>query len=500
MGRTRSRRYPRAAALAAIATLFALGGAAQAEPDEDGRSPSAEAAASAPPKPEPAPALAVPGGEAQSPAAQEPTFFLEHLGPDTFPGRLRGLHGGSLWLEPSFHGLQWPRNTRTGIGLSGSVWIDSGYETIVRGDVRKNAPTPNSTYYFHQGRALLRMTPAYVRNSLFIQGQVELVGNLCQSEASAAQTCSSAGTFPTDDLWIRVGQFNRWDLKVGRFEAWEVYHLGMGLDPYTYERSGATMSGQQSEMTVLDAPPVYALNFLHDRPTDGQAVAYSALHFYPFEFLRAEFLFKLGNNKFRTDNLDGAGTSYNYYGFRPTGIFDAGWLKFKLGLEYQKRTATTQVLSVEKPTYKKEQVEDRVDKGIGASLQFVVDPLIEFGLNAAIGNRHETNVMADEIPEGSFTRISAGGFANLRFAEGWLAGIGGNWTLKTDSVKATPDSLNDAISHLQGFIALQHLLMGQLYIKAVLSYAQAKFQPSDATVPVWNNAMYGGRIRLMYLY
>jgi hypothetical protein len=145
-------------------------------------------------------------------------------------------------------------------------------------------------------------------------------------------------------------------------------------------------------------------------------------------------------------------------------------------------------------------VEDRVDKGIGASLQFVVDPLVEFGLNAAIGTRHETNVMAIEIPKGSFTTISTGGFANLRFADGWLAGIGGNWTLKTDSVKATPDSVNDAVSHLQGFVALQYLLVRQLFIKAVFGYAQAKFQPSDGTVPVWNNSMYSGRIRLMYLY
>jgi hypothetical protein len=495
----RSRAYPGIAALAAIAMFFVLGGSAQAEPDEDGPSPSAEATASSPPKPELAPTLAVPGGEAPAPATQTPASFFEQMGPDTFPGRLRGLSGGSLWLEPSFHGLQWPRNTRTGIGVSGMFWVDGGYETIVRGDVN-NSPTPNSTYYFQQGRALLRVTPAYVSGRLFVQGQVELVGNLCQAEANAAQTCNYAGTFTTDDLWIRVGQFNLWDLKVGRFEGWEVYHLGMGMDPNTYERVGATMSGLQSEKTVLEAPSAYALNSLHDRPTDGQAVAYSALHFYPLEFLRAELLFKLGNNKFRLDNLDSAGTSYNYYGLRPSAIFDAGWIKFKVGAEYQKRTATTQTLPAGVPVVKKDPVEDRVDKGIGASLQFVVDPLVEFGLNAAIGTRHETNVMAIEIPEGSFTRISAGGFANLRFADGWLAGVGGNWTLMTNSVKATPDSANDAVSHLQGFVALQYLLVRQLYIKAVLGYAKARFQPSDATVATWNNSMYSGRIRLMYLY
>ena len=105
-----------------------------------------------------------------------------------------------------------------------------------------------------------------------------------------------------------------------------------------------------------------------------------------------------------------------------------------------------------------------------------------------------------EIPEGSFTRISTGGFANLRFADGWLAGIGGNWTLMTNSFKATPESANDQVGHVQGFVALQYLLVRQLYIKAVFGYAQAKFQPSDAAVATWSNSMYSGRIRLMYLY
>ena len=145
-------------------------------------------------------------------------------------------------------------------------------------------------------------------------------------------------------------------------------------------------------------------------------------------------------------------------------------------------------------------MEERVDKGIGTSLQFVLDPVIEFGLNAAISSRHETNIQMIEIPEGSSTRISVGGFANLRFANGWLAGAGGNWTLMTDSFKQTPESANDQVGHLQGFVALQYLLLRQLHVKAVFCYAQAKFQPSDAGVPTWSNSMYSGRIRLMYLY
>lgn len=59
--------------------------------------------------------------------------FVEHLGPEAFPDRTRGLFGGSLWLEPSFHGLQWPYMPRSGVGVSGYVWADTSRETIDRG-------------------------------------------------------------------------------------------------------------------------------------------------------------------------------------------------------------------------------------------------------------------------------------------------------------------------------------------------------------------------------
>ena len=158
------------------------------------------------------------------------------MGPETFPGRLRGIYGGSLWLEPDFQGLQWPQNTRTGLGVSADFWIDSGREGIKRGTDQQ----PNSSILFQQGRALLRLTPAYVSGRMFAQAQVDLVGNLCQV---MTPICLSAGTFTTDDLFIRFGAWNAWDVKVGRFRAWEVYHTGMGMELYTLERLGAGMFG-----------------------------------------------------------------------------------------------------------------------------------------------------------------------------------------------------------------------------------------------------------------
>jgi hypothetical protein len=422
------------------------------------------------------------------------------MGPETFPGRLRGLVGGSLWLEPSFHGLQWPQNTRTGLGVSGMLWVDSGYEAIKRNlnSVR------DSAMYLQQGRGLLRLTPTYVHGSFFIQGQAELVGTLCQTASEANGVCNT-GTFNTDDLWIRVGQWNLWDLKVGRFEGWEIYHLGMGMDRYTLERLGAGMFGAENPASPpLEAPSLYGVSYLHDRPSDGLALGYAAIHFYPLDYLRFELLGKLGSDNYLKDNAVGSisYTSYTYWGGRPTAIVDVGWLKIKAAAEYQKRSPVMQALDT---NVKKDAVEELTQWGAGASVQFVFDPVVELGLSGAYGSQSYTDTSANvfgsaETKAKNFTTKSVGGFANLRLADGWLAGVGVNWTTLLDDYMATGSSADDYTTHLQGFLALQYLLARRLYIKVVLGYARAGFQATDINVPVWNNDMYSGRIRLMYLY
>jgi len=114
------------AAVATVLTSLALAGAARAEePDESSK---AEEEALAPPrKPEPPPPPPAAPATAAAPASEA---FIEHMGPETYPGRLRGIYGGSLWMEPDFQGLQWPQNTRTGLGISrtsGSIAPASGF-------------------------------------------------------------------------------------------------------------------------------------------------------------------------------------------------------------------------------------------------------------------------------------------------------------------------------------------------------------------------------------
>ena len=115
MSRTRFRQHRRLAALAALQASLIFSAAARAQTDEDESKPPPAETPPAPPSPNvggAAPAAAV-GGVA--PVAPAPLW--EEMGPDTYPGRLRGLYGGSLWLERSLDGLQWPPNTPTNKGI-----------------------------------------------------------------------------------------------------------------------------------------------------------------------------------------------------------------------------------------------------------------------------------------------------------------------------------------------------------------------------------------------
>jgi hypothetical protein len=500
---------PAAAPVAAPAAAPAPAPAA-APPAESPAAPS-EPPPPPPPEEETMPALIPP----------PPTQYVEHLGPSAYPGNgpyggwtwwpgvvywgpgassamMRGLYGGSLWLEPTFNGLQWPYMTRTGVGVSGSAWVDTGYEKIDR----EYATAVNSTRWQQQARALLRVTPTYVSGRFFVQAQAELVANGCQSTGSVTCDMAGQGTVDTDDLWLRVGHWNVWDVKVGRFEGWELYHTGMGLDINTLERLGPRQEGQPGARigdTVIEPPDYYGVNFMHDRPR-GLGLGYLALHLYPMSILRFEMLGEIG-----TTSL-GTGAS-NYLGGRPSAIFDLGWLKLKAGAEYQSKTAQNQQFVTDPNTGVQSKGTDNTgttNKGLGAAVQFVFDPYVELGANIAYGESTSRNKDGNVLDTGSYTKTSVGGFANAHLGrrgsvlEDLMLGGGANWTTQYYSHRVGTNN-QDYFAHLQVFGAIQYLVAKQLFVKVVLAYARADFWPSGEPDSI-SNTMLSGRLRLMYLY
>ena len=131
------------------------------------------------------------------------------------------------------------------IGLSGWGWLDTAYEKFAPWGAEPQAsPQSQIAYWKQQGRMLLRVTPTYSFDGLVRAG----TGRARRHRRSDASQRSDAGGADTDDLWLRIGQWNKWDFQVGRFEGWEVFHLGMGLDQNTFERQGAIGQGEPYDL------------------------------------------------------------------------------------------------------------------------------------------------------------------------------------------------------------------------------------------------------------
>jgi len=226
------------------------------------------------PKPAPDPASITEVGVQRLPASAYPEPYT------------RGLQYGSLAL--TFHGLQWPYMPAAGdsrfvLGLSGWGWVDTSYEKFSPWGNNNNISSDRIAYWIQQARLVFRVTPTYsLGNGWFIQGQAEMVATENQTI-----TRSDTGGADTDDLWLRIGQWNKWDFTLGRFEGWEVFHLGMGLDLNTFERDGAIGPGDPGNGTGLK-PVFYGLTDNQYRPAG--ATGNAAVHYYPTRYLRFEML------------------------------------------------------------------------------------------------------------------------------------------------------------------------------------------------------------------
>lgn len=359
----------------------------------------------------------------------------------------------------TFHGLQWPYYPKTGIGVSGYVWFDTGYEHIERGS---GTPTdPSIAYFVQQGRMVFRLTPTWSNGTWFVQGQSEFVANHDQSQTQPIQS-------DVDDLWVKLGMWRAFDFQVGRFMGWEVYHFGMGLDLYTLERNGATDNSPN-----LPYPAIYGVTTEFYYPL---AVGQAALHLYPLPWLRFEWQGRYGNEG-----------GLNTTGTRPVGIVDVGWMKFKFGGEYQRQAPQTTSSQL------------TTDWGFGGALQFVFDPWVEFGLNAAYAQHIEIQANNTENLQGSTFTYSSGGFLNIRpYIENLILGFGLNYTYLQDKLFSQPLNRYEDFSQWQGFVAIQYLLFKHLFVKAVGGYALADFNSIQENT--FANHMVSGRLRLEYLF
>ncbi len=395
-------------------------------------------------------------------SANFPTGLVERLPSSAYPEPvIRGLYGSSLWLD--MQGYQWPYYPRIGVGISGYGWVDTDFKRTRIGDPGQS---DHNTKLFMQGRYDLRVTPTYSNGSWFVQAQAEIIANLDQLDAQPFVA-------DTDDLWVRTGVWKSWDITVGRYEAFSVYHLGMGLDLNTDERIGA----YDASHGAGQVPQPYLASFLYYRP---QGPGNISLHLYPVSGLRLELLAQWGNN-----NL------LNTLGGRPAIIYDLGFLKFRVAGEYQWQFPQDPAPSMHNE-YK--------NRGVAGSIQVVLAPWLEFGPNVgrAITSVYTPSSNGEDTGK-SGDIISYGGFANARLAEDFLIGVGANYASFTNLHKNAAGQ-GDKSTNTQAFVALQYLVHHQLFVKVVGGYAKTHFDFSFSNAIPYDDDMYSVRVRLMYLY
>jgi hypothetical protein len=462
---------------AAAKPADAPAGTPAAEPAVD---PAKVATEAAPPEPVAPPTETTATGTSVEREKAVSLVALEQLPGSAYPSaQIRGIKYGSLWL--TFHGQQWPYMPAIGgkpgmrIGFSGSIWNDVSYSKLTADPSLAGAKVNDLNRWATQTRGVLRVTPTYnAKNGWFAQGNAEFV---VHGDSIPDIVTGVLGT--TDDLYVRVGKWNVFDVTVGRFQGWEIAnHYGMGLDQNTLERSGARF-------------PTYS-----NKPTDGYGLSYFwdrqdyllggyAVHVYPTKYLRAEVLGHLGAGN-NTSNP-------NQFDIRPSAIFDVGYLKLKAGLEYGKAI----------PQDKTNKVRDSRN-GYGFAAQFVLNPYIEGGASFARGFNDKLDEFGVPNLTTSNTVQTVGGFLNGSPGyEPLVLGFGAffnHWeNLRIDTRPGVPHSGKvDTNDQVEIFGAVQYTLFEQLYFKFVLSHASNHVE--DAKLNTYTNTALSGRFRMMILF
>ncbi|HXS18546.1 MAG TPA: hypothetical protein VN764_15215 [Polyangiaceae bacterium] len=384
----------------------------------------------------------------------------------------RGITYGSLWR--TFHGQQWPYMPSTDkeknlqIGFGGYIWNDVNNARI---EVDPVLGAGDQNRWTTQTRGLLRMTPTLnVGKGWFVQGNAEFV---VQGDMRPDPTSGVLAT--TDDVWLRFGKWDLFDITVGRFQGWEIAnHYGMGLDWATLERQGAWVVGS----TLPKPTDGYGLDYFWDR--QNFLLGGYALHVYPFKWLRGELLAHIGS---------GSGNAETPYQFdlRPSAIFDIGFLKIKGGYEF----------GIAKPQDANKVSQDRRN-GWGVAAQVVLAPWVEFGGSFARGYQDVLDSFGLADLAASNTVQGWGGFLNV--SPGWepLVLGGGFFWKSYENFYLSGSGDVDKNDQMLLYGAAQYNLWRQFYIKLVISHASNKGQNTKNGEYI-NNSL-SSRLRLEYLF
>jgi hypothetical protein len=351
--------------------------------------------------------------------------------------------------------------------LDGSYfWVDSG----VMSRENEQAGQYNAVVNYMGGRLVL--APSYY-------GEVGTFFGLAKAEFVALESINSKFQPDVQDAFVQFGQ-RSWDLQVGRFLAWEVYHRGKGIELYTAEEAGA-----------LNAPPLYWMTNVRGHANEaGQA----AFHLYPFDFVGLEIA-----------SIYGQESNQNNLGLRPALDVQLGSLRLLAGYEYFRQLAQTEADKVDVTSrgyagsaiYSLPLAGQRFGKGrVFPRAPNPLDLPQRDALTIGVGAAHESVDYIDiqGLVDGARTKetTTVGAFLDLDFWKNAFS-LGFHRTIMKNREGETH-------THNQAFIAyLFRLPVEGLVAKAVYGYAVGNIEDIDNNSR-FVNGMHSLRLRLAYAF
>lgn len=428
--------------------------AADEEEEEEEEPPAADKAA---PKPE-----AVPEAEAKASAKVEATVPTAAA-----PGEVV-VQPDDMSEKPN--GYVAPESKST-LAWHGGLEADATYAGYSNKDV-----DPPQGFYDMRGRFVVGPTVQHRfggDDTWFVAARGEMVAWL--RERGSYQ-------INADDVYGQFGKKGLFDLKLGRFQSWRVYHKGAGFDLYTIEDQGAcsSLSTSCSLESGSFGPHTYEVNYNYYREPAGKA----AVHIYPTPWSGIELLGLMGNS-------DGP----NQLGGRAAAIVHFPFVRASAGVEYR---ATRPPKEPAATCPKCGNVADNL--GFGGGIELTIKP-VAVGVNGAQG-KYETynNTTGVLDTDASSTRTSLGGYAefdvgSLTFERSLVLGFGLNRTEVLDKV-------DNFEQHYQGAAyALFPLGFNDASLKVVVSQATLDIQKANGdgtATQLPTNTMRAARMRFTY--
>lgn len=289
---------------------------------------------------------------------------------------------------------------------------------------------PHEQLYDLRGRFVMGPTLYHAfRDGYFVRARAEFVAWLREINDSYQVN--------VDDAFVQGGKVGLWDVKVGRFFSWRVYHRGPGFDLFTSEDLGACVDGNCAAQDPSDyAPRMYDVSNVYFRDTPGRL----AFHYYPTASSGIEALVQYGSMAGSSANTTSSGsvtTFSNSLGARLAGIFGLPLFRASAALELRHIEPTTdQVQAAEGGgTIPCPACGTSSDVGLGGGVELTPRELgLELALNVGYSLRSAYLASESRMDEATSGEIlTLGGYAQFDWGkylwgQSLVFGLGYNYT------------------------------------------------------------------------